>query len=88
MKKQSVNNKLFEYRIKYNAGKEMSAINNYHYYMAESAKQAFEFHNFSLKHKNICAQNLSIERYNPYSERWENESDSIFTQEVDYCNEN
>jgi hypothetical protein len=88
MKKQSTNNKLFEYRIKYNVGKDVAAINNYHYYMAESAQQALSFHDFSLKHKHVCAQNLSIERYNPYSDKWENESDSLSNQDVDYCNEN
>ena len=57
-----MNEKLFEYRIKYNAGQEHSALDNYHYYMAETAAQAFLYHIEAIKHKHTCVQNISIEK--------------------------
>ena len=84
MKKQSANNKLFEYRIRYNAGPGCSALDNYHYYMAESSTQAFNFHIESIKHKNTCVQNISIEKYNPYSKKWEDRSHMITEKESNY----
>lgn len=79
-----MNEKLFEYRIKYNAGCDHSALNNYHYYMAENAGQAFRFHIESLKNKKTCVQNLSIEKYNPYSQKWEDRSEVIEEYESNY----
>lgn len=79
-----MNEKLFEYRIKYNAGEEVSAVNSYHYYMALSASQAFEFHMATVKHKHACVQNLSLEKYNPYSQRWEDRSELITESESNY----
>lgn len=76
--------KLFEFRIKYNAGKENCAMNNFHYYMAKDSSQAFSFHVSAIKQKHICAQNISIEKYNPYSEKWEDESGAIQEQESNY----
>lgn len=66
--------KLYEYRIRYNAGKEHSFLDNFHYYMAENAKQAFSFHDKTMTKKRLVHQDISIEKYNPYSERWEDES--------------
>jgi len=79
-----MNEKLFEYRIKYNAGQEHSALDNYHYYMAETASQAFHFHIETVKHKHTCVQNISIEKYNPYSQKWEDRSEVISEQESNY----
>jgi len=79
-----MNEKLFEYRIKYNAGEEHSAIDSFHYYMAESAVQAFHFHTESIKHLKTCVQNVSIEKYNPYSQKWEDKSESIGERESNY----
>lgn len=79
-----MNEKLFEYRIKYNAGLDESAINSFHYYMAETASQAFHFHIQALKHKKKCVQNLSIEKYNPYSQRWEDRSEAIEEHDSNY----
>jgi hypothetical protein len=78
---------LFEFRIKYNAGAEHSAINNYHYYMAENVDQAFSFHTEALRHNHVCVQNLSIEKLNPYSNKWEDYSDHITDSELDFSNE-
>ena len=79
-----MNEKLFEYRIKYNAGQEHSAIDNYHYYMAETASQAFRYHIETIKHKHTCVQNISIEKYNPYAQRWEDRSEAINEHESNY----
>lgn len=79
-----MNEKLFEYRIKYNAGKEHSALDSYHYYMAETASQAFHFHVEAIKHLHSCVQNISIEKYNPYSQKWEDRSQVIDEKESNY----
>lgn len=79
-----MNERLFEYRIKYNAGSDHSALNSYRYYMAESAGQAFGFHIETLKHKKTRAQNLGIEKYNPYSQKWEDRSEIIEEYESNY----
>lgn len=79
-----MNEKLFEYRIKYNAGKEQSALDNFHYYMAENARQAFRFHIETIRHKHTCVQNISIEKYNPYSLKWEDRSEVISENESNY----
>ena len=79
-----MNEKLFEYRIKYNAGQEHSAMDSYHYYMALSASQAFHFHMETIKHKHTCVQNISIEKYNPYSQKWEDRSEVIPERESNY----
>jgi len=66
--------KLFEFRIKYNAGEYHSHIDNYHYYNAENPIQALEFHLSMVEKHNLHLQTLSIEMYNPYSGRWEDKS--------------
>jgi len=82
--KKSSEPKLFEYRIQYNAGVNHSALDSYHYYMAESADQALSFHRASIKNKHVCVQEVSIEKYNPYADRWEDKSDHIIEKELDY----
>lgn len=79
-----MNEKLFEYRIKYNAGEERSALDSYHYYMAENAGQAFKFHTTTIRHKHTCVQNLSLEKYNPYSQKWEDKSEAINEAESNF----
>ena len=59
-----------EYRIKYNAGLEHSESDNYHYYMADSAIQALNFHELSRQAKKISLQTISVERFCRYSEKW------------------
>ena len=70
--------RLFEYRILYNAGEGNSALNNYHYFMALSAEQALSFHYAMLSRKNLEAQTFSVEKKNPYNNRWENENTNQF----------
>lgn len=74
MSKQPPSPRLYEYRIKYNAGMECSAFNSYHYYMAENAEQAFHFHLEAMRKHHARAQNLCVERLCPWSDRWEDKS--------------
>jgi len=71
--------RLFEYRIKYNAEPTHSAIDNYHYYNAFNASQALDFHDSMLEKNNLTLQTLSIERFNPYSNKWEDKSKILTT---------
>ncbi len=79
--KKSDDPKFFQYRIKYNAGASESALNSYHYFLANSAKDALSFHLKMAKKKKIEMQTLSVEKYNPYSYKWEDRS-SVLNQEV------
>lgn len=67
----------FEYRIKYNAGEHVSAMCNYHYYMAETAEHAYEYHLETMKKRHTRAQHLSVERRNPWNNRWEDVSEVL-----------
>ena len=73
--------KFFQYRIKYNAESSESAMNNYHYFLACSAKEALSFHMDMVKKKRLEMQTLSVEKYNPYSCKWEDKS-FILNQEA------
>ena len=66
--------RLYEYRIKYNAGDFHSEHDSYHYYNAYNAPQALGFHLDMLKKKCLTAQTLQIEKKNPFSDAWEDES--------------
>ena len=66
--------KLYEYRIKYNATADTIAHDSYHYFMSASAKEAFNAHSTMLKKKRIITQDISIEKFNPYSNKWEDET--------------
>lgn len=75
MKKENTDkSKLFEYRIKYNAGAYHSMQNNYHYYNAKCAESALEFHLSMIEKHDLIVQTLAVEKYNPYSHKWEDES--------------
>ena len=69
--------RLFEFRIKYNAGIEHSAFDSYHYYMAETPEQAFEYHLEAMRRHRVACQNLCVERKNPWADRWEDNSKQI-----------
>lgn len=73
--------RLFEYRIKYNAGLEHSAFDSYHYYMAETAEQAFEYHLEAMRKHHAKAQNLCVEMKNPWAKRWEDVSSVLEQQQ-------
>ena len=59
-----------EYRIKYNAGAYHSDVDNYHYYMADSAIQALKFHDLRRLAKKLNFDTISVEKYCRYSEKW------------------
>lgn len=64
----------FEYRVRYNPSEDHFATDSYHYYTAPSAEEALNYHNaMMLKHGSEC-QILSVEKKNPYSNKWEDES--------------
>lgn len=79
--KKSDDPKFFQYRIKYNAGSSESALNSYHYFLANNAKDALDFHFAMVKKKKLEMQTLSVEKYNPYSCKWEDRS-SVLSQEA------
>tara|TARA_R100000773_G_C4209026_1_gene109077 strand:+ start:57 stop:311 length:255 start_codon:yes stop_codon:yes gene_type:complete len=70
-KKKYSSPKLFEFRIKYNAGAGHSAQDSYHYYNAEDAQQALEYHESMMKRRGYRSQFISIEKKNPYTNKWE-----------------
>lgn len=76
--------RLYEYRIKYNVGLERSAFDNYHYYMAESAEQAFEYHLKAMRRHHAAGQNLCVEQKNPWVENtWEDVSEVLKSETED-----
>ena len=70
-KKKYSSPKLFEFRIKYNAGADHSATDSFHYYNAENAQQAIEYHESMMKKRGYRSQFISIEKKNPYANKWE-----------------
>lgn len=71
MKTKLTNERLFDFRIKYNAGSIHSAVDNYHYFNAYTSKQALYFHEQMVAKKNLEMQTISVEKFNPYSKKWE-----------------
>lgn len=82
------NPRLFEFRIKYNAGSELSAMNSFHYYMAETAEQAYQFHLDAMCRLHATAQHLSVERKNPWNNKWEDVSEVLNHSPIKIENEN
>lgn len=72
-----VQSRLYEFRIKYNAGLEIAALDSYHYYMAETAEDAYRFHIEAMERLHAPAQHLSVERRNPWTYKWEDASEVI-----------
>jgi len=72
MKKKKTNNepKLYEYRIKYNAGAGRSAMDSFHYFQAFTAVQALEYHLAMMNNKGYNGQTLSVEKKDPYANKW------------------
>lgn len=62
--------KLFEFRIRYNAEAGHSAQDSYHYYNAENAQQALEYHELMMKRRGYTSQLISIEKKDPYAQKW------------------
>ena len=76
--------RLFEYRIRYNAGAGHSAVDSYHYYSALNAEQALGFHVSMMKKKELSGQTISIEEKNPYSQKWEDKSEIIENYKISF----
>lgn len=72
MRKKKVNNepKLYEYRVKYNAGAGHSAMDSFHYFQAFTAVQALEYHLAMMNSKGYNGQTLSVEKKDPYANKW------------------
>lgn len=66
-----------EYRIRYNSGPEQSAWDNYHYYNALNASDALDYHDAAMRNNGVESQTVSVEKKNPYSNTWEDESHVI-----------
>lgn len=65
----------FEYRIIYR--KQNCVQANNHYYMAESAEQALDFQLEVMEHRGWELEIIKIEQFNPWSERWIDESEIL-----------
>tara|TARA_Y100001938_G_C8048638_1_gene410369 strand:- start:388 stop:630 length:243 start_codon:yes stop_codon:yes gene_type:complete len=76
-KKINLEPRTFEYRIKYNPEASHSAMDSYHYYNAINASDALIYHNTVMSNKNKECQVISVEKKNPYSNKWEDESDIL-----------
>lgn len=63
--------RVYEFRIRYNAHRDHSALDTFHYYMAVSAEEAYKYHLYSLLSKGLEAQSISIEKKNPWTGKWE-----------------
>ena len=53
------------------------------YYNAENAEQALDFHFSMVEKHELQMQTLSLEKFNPYSEQWEDESEILETKELE-----
>ena len=51
-KKKYSSPRLYEYRVRYNPGSENSVNDSYHYFQAETAEQALEYHESMMSKKN------------------------------------
>jgi len=62
--------KLYTFRVKYNAGAGHEANDSFHYFQAINAEQALEFHFAMMERKNFISQTISVERKDPYADKW------------------
>ena len=73
----SIEPRVFEYKIKYNVDVPSNAMNSHHYYMACTVDQAVYFHEETMKRRKAVGSILCVEWYNPWANRWEDQSNSI-----------
>ncbi len=69
--------KLFDFRIKYNAGAGRSAHDSYPYYKAKTASEAISFHKKRMERKKYRNQTLSVEKRCPYRKKWLDQSSEV-----------
>jgi hypothetical protein len=67
--------RIWEYRIKYNAEKDHSALDSYHYYNAENAHDAYEYEIESMRNRGQEYQIISVEKKCPYRDSWLDETE-------------
>ena len=72
MKSKKKPTRLYEFRIKYQP--EDSVLASYHYYSCENAEDAVRFQKEMMANKNWNIELLSVEKMNPYNNKWEDES--------------
>jgi len=79
MNKKNQEPKLYTFRVKYNPGAYHAANDSYHYFKAISADQALNFHLDMMERKSLVSQTLSVERKDPYADKWvlENEHHNL-----------
>lgn len=75
MKNKKKIDSLYDFRIKYNT--EDSVGTNYHYYNCTNAEQALSFQKEMIVNKNWKIKLLSLEKRNPYNDKWEDESEVL-----------
>jgi len=72
---------IWEYRIEYRhrdeEGADSLGSTSFHYYNAESASEAFEYHQFTISKKSWDVNILKVERRCPYADKWIDETDLI-----------
>lgn len=69
--------RLFEFRVRYNVDACVSAMDSYHYYMAENPNQALKFHLDTMERRQAIAQHVAVEKFNPWSRKWEDVSEVL-----------
>lgn len=62
--------RVWEYRIKYNAGSYHSELDSYHYFNAENAHDAYGYEIEMMSHRNQEYQIISVEKKCPYKGEW------------------
>ena len=72
MKDSESKSRLYEFRIEYTSGNSIG--HNYHYYLAYDAKEALNYQQEMMDHKNWDIQLLKLEKKCPFSNKWEDES--------------
>jgi len=73
--------RLWEYRIRYNPGRDESAVDSFHYFNATSAHEAYIFEIEMRNHRDQHYQIISIERQCPYSNSWIDETEEAFASD-------
>ena len=69
MKRKKKPARFYDFRIEYSTGD--SVMTNYHYYNCRTAREALGFQKEMIEHKGWNIKLLSIEKKNPFSQKWE-----------------
>tara|TARA_B100001093_G_scaffold481648_1_gene512565 strand:- start:941 stop:1219 length:279 start_codon:yes stop_codon:yes gene_type:complete len=80
--------RLYTFRVKYNAGAGHEANDSFHYFKAISADQALDFHFAMMERNNFISQTISVERKDPYADKWvleESKKNNKWTNITENC---